>query len=225
MVTYFARVSRPPGHGIAVLSALVTLNLVTTWLNPGDLDSSLGLILFVQMLLASSGFAASARRGHFDPMLARGRRRDAALAAHWAASVLPGAIAWAVVSLAGLYFGSAAASSALAGSRLAAFWIVSALAWCAGFRLPRGAGGAMWIGVLIVLLLRHADLLAAGRASGLLHVVQGAATLALCPFLLLGTHVPFDPPQVATASASAALVLFATWRLGVRLDVYLVERS
>jgi hypothetical protein len=225
MVRYFAIVCRPPVYGITVLAAITALGLVTTYLNPRDLDSSLGMILFVHMLLASSGFAPSARRGHFDPVLTRGHARDSALAAQWSASVLPGAAAWLVVSLAGLYLGSSAAMSALIGRRLAAFWIVSSVAWCAGFLLPRGAGGALWVGLLVVLLLWHADLLAAERPIGPLGVARGGATLVLCPFLLLGGRVPVGMPEIAGAATGAAVLLLATWRAGTRLDLFLAERS
>ena len=225
MVKYFAVVSRPPAYGVTVLAVVCILGIVTTALDSRELDSSLGMILLVHMLLASSGFAPAARRGHFDPMLVRGRGRTAALAAQWCGSILPGALAWIIVSLAGLRAGSEAAVSALYGSRLAAFWIVSSLAWSAGFLLPRGAGGGIWIGVLMVLLLRHADLLASGGVGGALWTVRGAATLILCPFLLLGTHMPIGVPEIIAAIAAASLVLFATWRAGARLDVFLVERS
>jgi len=225
MVKYFAVVSRPPAYGIAVLAVVCVLGIVTTGLDPRELDSSLGMILLVHMLLASSGFAPAARLGHFDPRLVRGRGRTAALAAQWCGSVLPGAVAWSVVCLTGLRAGSEAAVSALYGSRLAAFWIVSSLAWSAGFLLPRGAGGGIWIGVLMVLLLRHADLLASAGVEGALRIARGAAMLTLCPFLLLGSHVPVGVPEIFAATGAASLVLLVTWRAGARLDVFLVERS
>jgi hypothetical protein len=226
MVKFFALVSRAPAYGLAVLAAVTVLGVVTTWLNPREIDSSLGMVLFVHMLLASSGFAPSARRGHFDPVLVRGRNRQAALAAQWCASIAPGAVAWTLVAVTGVLFDSSAGTSALAGSRVVAFWIVSAVAWSIGFLLPRGAGGALWIGLLIVLLLWHADLLARGASQDTaVAVLRTAATLVLCPFLLLGPHVPVGLPATAAALAMSGAVLFGTWRAGSRLDVYLVERS
>jgi hypothetical protein len=183
------------------------------------------MILLVHMLLASSGFAPAARRGHFDPMLVRGRRRTAALAAQWCGSVIPGAVVWSIVSLAALRAGNDAALSAFYGSRVAAFWIVSSVAWSVGFLLPRGAGGGIWIGALMVLLLRHADLLASVRSPDTFGVVRGAATLTLCPFLLLANHVPVGASAIVAAVGLATLLLLVTWRAGARLDVFLVERS
>jgi hypothetical protein len=109
---------------------------------------------------------------------------------------------------------------------VAALWIVSSVAWSAGFLLPRGAGGALWIGVLVVLLLWHADLLAAGTVQqSPLAILRAALTLIVCPFLLLGTHATPAVPAVLAAAATAALVLLTTWRAGARLDIFLVERS
>ena len=48
--------------------------------------------------------------------------------------------------------------SAVMGGRAAALFIVSALAWTAGFALARGAAGVVWIAALLGLLLRRTDL-------------------------------------------------------------------
>lgn len=226
MVKFFA-VVRPWPTSIVLLMLVVTVfGLVSTWLNPAELDSGLGMLLFVQMLLASSGFATTARRGHFDPVLVHGHDRVGALAAQWLASIAPGALAWIAVSAAAWKLGNPSALSALAGTRLAAFLIVSAGAWTTGFLLPRGSGGALWIGILVVLLLRHAEMLpAAGSDASAVGVARTAGTILLCPFLLLGAPASIGSPAVAAALAVAAAVLLATWRAGARLDVFLVERS
>jgi hypothetical protein len=225
MVKYFAVVDRPPAYALVVLACATALGLATLWMNPRELDSSLGMVLFVHMLMTSSGFAPSARRGHFDPMLVHGRSRTAAVVAHWAASILPGAVAWAMLGTTGVLLHSAGALSALAGSRLVAFWAVSAMAWSAGFLLPRGAGGAIWISLLMTLLLWHPDLLGAPMSHTPWAIARVAATLVACPFLLLGERVPVGVPHLAAATGLAAVVLLLTWRAGARLDVFLVERS
>ena len=71
-------------------------------MSPGELDSALGMLLFVQMFMASSGFLARARRGHFDSILTSASERVSVLVSHWLASVLPGVLAWAVVISAGI---------------------------------------------------------------------------------------------------------------------------
>src|SRR6187399_695951 len=98
MVKFFAIVRQCPSYGLAVLAAVMALGVVTIALNPAELDSALGMVLFAQMFLASSGFAAAARRGHFDPVLVHGSNRASVLFAQWCASIAPGAIAWAVVA-------------------------------------------------------------------------------------------------------------------------------
>jgi hypothetical protein len=215
-----------PAYGLAVLAAVVVLAVISIELNPAELDSGLGLILFVQMFLASSGFLVTARRGHFDPVLGHGASRSAALAAQWCASIAPGALAWTIVSTTAWVSGSEAAVSALAGSRLLAFFIVCAVSWAAGFALPRGGAGALWMAVLVLLLLRHAELLipASGQASPLT-ILRTAGAVFVCPFLLLGSRGEVSAAALAAAAAAALTLLFWTWRAGSRLDLYLVEHS
>ncbi len=226
MVKFFLVLRPYPTYGLAVLALVAILAVIAIELNPAELDSGLGLILFVQMFLASSGFFVTARRGHFDPVLGHGAARTGALAAHWCASIAPGALAWAVVSATAWVSGSEAALSALAGSRLLAFLIVSAVSWAAGFALPRGGAGALWMGVLVLLLLRHAELLApaSGQASPW-SIVRTAGAIFLCPFLLLGPRPAVSGAAVAAASVTALTLLLWTWRAGSRLDLFLVEHS
>jgi hypothetical protein len=226
MVRFFAAVRQSPPYAFAVLAAVTAFGVVTVALNPAELDSALGMVLFVQMFLASTGFAVTARRGHFDPVLVHGSERSLVLFVQWCASIAPGAAAWVIVAGCGFAWASPAAWSALAGSRLAALVIVSAVAWVAGFPLPRGAGGALWMGLLVALLLRHANLLApaAGQDSAIA-ILRTAGALVVCPFLLLGAHVRIGGPAVAVAIAVAAVLLLTTIRQGRRLDVFLVERS
>jgi hypothetical protein len=226
MVRFFFVLRPCPAYALTVLAAVTALGMATLWFDPAELDSGLGMVLFVQMFLASSGFVVTARRGHFDPVLLVGSDRIAALAAQWLASIAPGAIAWTVLAGTGAWLGSAAAWSALAGLRVIAFLIVSVVAWICGFRLPRGAGGALWMGGLAVLLLRHVELIAPERGQGsALEVLRAAAALLVCPFLLLGSHARIEAPAASAALAAAAAALFTTWRLGGRFDVFLAERS
>lgn len=225
MVKYFLVLRPYPANGLLVLAAVTAYGMAAVTWSPGELDSGLGLLLFVQMFLASSGFLVTARRGHFDPMLARGSNRTAALAAQWCASAMPGALAWLLLVAAGSVAGSPAAWSAIAGGRVAALFIVSGVAWCAGFALPRGAAGALWMGVLVFLLLRHADLLAqAGSPASASDILRAAGTLVVCPFLLLGTR-GLGPEPVIAASAAVFTTMLFIWRLAAHVDVYLVERS
>jgi len=226
MVRFFAVVRQSPSYAFAVLAAVTAFGVLTVALNPADLDSALGMVLFVQMFLASTGFAVTARRGHFDPVLVHGSERTLVLFVQWCASIAPGILAWTIVAGIGARWASPAAWSALAGSRLAALAIVSAVAWVAGFALPRGAGGALWMGVLVALLLRHVDLIApAADQDSAIAILRAAGALLVCPFLLLGSHAQIGGPAVAAAVGAAVVLLLATMKQGRRLDVFLVERS
>lgn len=225
MVRFFFALRPFPGYGLVALTAIAAYGAVAVAWSPEELDSALGLLLFVQLFIASSGFAPTARRGHFDPMLGHGRHRVAALASQWAASTAPGLLAWFLVASSGLLAGSSGAWSAVAGTRAAAFFIVSALSWSAGFAFPRGAGGVLWTAALMWLLLRHADLLAwAGSEDTTAGLLRTAAAIVICPFLLIGSHLQAGVPAVTAACGFVLAVLLLTWRLGARLDVYLVER-
>ena len=226
MVKFFAVVTPRPPYSIALLSVVTIYGIVLTRASRDELDSGLGIVLFVQMFLASSGFAAAARRGHYDPLLIHGRSRVAAIAAEWCATMVPGAIAWTLLALAGFLNGSPAAISALAGTRLIAFFIVSALASSMGFVLPRGAAGVLWMAVLMVLLVRHVEMFTPLTAAPSTFVVlRGAGALLVCPFLLLGTQGHPGLLAQLVAAGAASTVLVTTWWCGARMDVVLAERT
>jgi hypothetical protein len=225
VMKYFMLVGNRPPYSLAALAAVTTFGVGTTEITPSELDSGLGMVLFVHMFLASSGFVVSARRGHYDPVLLHGINRIATLAAEWCAAIVPGALCWGMVAMTGLAAGNPAALSALAGSRLIAFFIVSALAWSVGSVMPRGSGGVLWMGLLVLLLLNHVDILVPGGQASAAAVARTAGAVLLCPFILLGTHAPVGVPALAAAFAAAAAVLLSAWRRGSRLDVFLVERS
>lgn len=225
VMKYFMLVGNRPPYSLAALAAVTAFGVGTTEITPTELDAGLGMVLFVQMFVASSGFVVSARRGHYDPVLLHGINRMATLAAEWGAAIAPGAICWAIVAMTGLAAGNAAALSALAGSRLLAFFIVSALAWSAGSVMPRGSGGVVWMGLLVLLLLNHVDVLLPGAQSSAIAVARTAGALLLCPFILLGSHPPVGLPALSAAFAAAVAILLSAWRAGCGLDVFLVERS
>jgi len=226
---YFVGVSLHPTHGLAVLAGVTAVGLWTVSLSPSELDSALGMLLFVQMFLASTGFLTRARRGHFDPILTSSFSRMRVVVVHWLMSVLPGVLACAVVSAVawGVDWldGGGGFATAVVGRRLLAVAIVSAVAWSAGFALARGAAGALWSAALVALLLRRSDLLgssaATDAASSAAITIRHAAAVLGCPFLLLGTHAPLAPGSVTLAGCAAAVLLLSVWRAAPRVDVYL----
>jgi hypothetical protein len=224
-VRYFSVVGLHPVYALVALAAIVVLGLITVWLNAAELDSGLGMILFVQMFLASSGFAVRARRGHFDPLLTCAADRTGTVVSHWIVSVAPGVAGWALLVGAAYLLGSPPALSAVFGARAAALFIVSAIAWNAGFMLARGAAGVLWIAVLLALLVRRADLLPLIMPASSFTVLRQAATLVLCPLLLVGSRPVINPAAIWAAISIAAALLLAVWRAGTGLDVYLVDRA
>jgi hypothetical protein len=226
---FFVSVCLHPVHHLAVLALVVLIGVWTIAMSAGELDSALGMLLFVQMFLASSGFLVRARRGHFDPILASrsasGRAR--VLACHWLASVLPGFAGWTVVSVTAWGLGGGGWSLASAGSRFVALFIVSALAWTVGLALPRGAGGALWAAGLVAALLYRVDFVALSMRSSTPVVLLGADTAAvvLCPFLLLGTHAPIVPGAIVAGAGSSVLLLLSVWHFADRFDFYLTDRA
>jgi hypothetical protein len=223
---YFLTIGLHPIYALAALGIITVIGLVTMWMDPREIDAGLGMILFAQMFLASSGFVIRARRGHFDPLLLDASRRIRIAAAHCAVSVLPGVAAWLILSGVAVVARSPAAWSALVGTRAAALLIVSALAWAAGFWLPRGAAGMLWMALLMMLVLQRADLLAVPAGSGpFTGAAVHAVTMTLCPFLLLGVHPPLAPGAVAGAMVLPVLLVWTVCRQSRTLDVYLVDPS
>lgn len=222
---YFAVVGLHAGYALVALTAILAVGVVTVWLDPGQLDSGLGMILFAQMFLASTGFVPRARQGHFDALLTGSYSRSLVVSAHWAVSVAPGVVAWLLLVGAGLLAGSPILS-ALAGVRAAALVIVSAVSWAIGFGLPRGAAGMLWMALLMVLVLQRAELLAVPAGAGPIEAgIRHTATLMACPFLLLADRHALAPGAVPTALALPILLMSCVWRRSRALDIYLVDRS
>lgn len=190
------------GFGAAVVLAAVTL-----WLNPREVDSALGTVMLLQMFACSSGYAAAAGRGHFDPLIVSGRPWRAIVLGHLLATALPGLIAWAITASIAAILGHPAA--ALSPHRHVAILLVSTSSWAAGLLLPPLTAGALWSSLLIGLAFSRiavGDVLAAAQhaPSDFLGAVASACASALCPFLLLG-----DLPGMRDWRVAALDALFA----------------
>jgi hypothetical protein len=224
---YFVMIRLHPSYAVVLLGAIVAMGIVTAALNPDELDSGLGMLLFVQVFLASAGFAVRARRGEFDALVTAAGSRSRVAAAHWLVAIGPGVAGWLVLAGVGAFIGSGSSSSALFGDRMAALFIVSAVAWAAGFHLPRGAAGVVWIAVLVALLATKVELIASAwhawpsPVALLLHAV----VLTICPFLLIGVHPPLAPGSVPAAICLALTIWVCVVRRAKRLDIYLLESA
>jgi len=180
-------------------------------------------VLLLHMFAVSSGFFASARRGHFDLLLTSGAPRRTVALAHWAYSVAPGVAVWLLLGAGELVLGSAPGAVWSTGS-LAAAGLVSTLGWAVGVALPRFLGGVVWLAILF------AALGAGGASRSLLLAVadgQGAGwTLGVvavaAPLLFVGVRLAAD--QVLwVVPALLAGVLSCGWavRAIVRADIAL----
>ena len=219
-IRFFVALALQPIYALVLLTAIVMAALWTISQDSRELDSAFGMVLLAQMFLASTGFVPRARRGHFDPILADGRSKAGVAAAHWLISVLPGLLAWLLVTAAGSWWNNSVVMSALAGRRAAAWLIVSALAWSAGFLLPRGAAGVLWVACLVALLIRGGDV--SGWSPGGLGLPGGIIAAMMCPFVLMGGRPPGTWAS-AIAAGIAVTVLLCVWSITDELDIYLVD--
>ena len=210
-------------HATSGLVVLVLVAAVAVWTvltSPSELDSGLGMVLVVQIFLASSGFLPAARRGHFDPILV-GPSRTLVAVSHWLVSASPGAVAWIVIAGTAHALSGPSVLSGMGGRRVAALLIVSSLAWAAGFWFARGAAGLAWIAGLAAMLVRHVRLIPPGDVGSTAMVLRDAAALVVCPFLLLGPGPAIAPGAIGIAVACSVGCLIAVWDWASRVDVSL----
>lgn len=206
---FFLAMHLHAGYALAVCGVVTAVGLLMIAAGPATgVDDALGMLLFIQMFLASTGFTERARRGHFDSLLTSSSRTVGVIAAHWIASSLPGAVAW--MALVGMAVARGGHFPIASGGAL---FIVSAVAWTAGFALARGTAGFLWTAALFALLMRNPRLVSDGFPLSVL----------FCPFLLL-RPAP-NPVSGAIAIGIAFTAVIATCRFASRLDLYLLERQ
>ena len=212
---YFLAVGIHAPYALAILVVVCAMGLYLVVANPiAGLDDALGMLLFVQMFLASTGFLDRARRGHFDPLLTRSRSRAGALVAHWIVSIVPGAAVWLLLCIAAVAAGSSLDWTTIAGPRTAALFIVSAIAWAGGFAMARGTAGFLWTAGLFATVMHRSDLA----------TTLSPARVLLIPFSLI-RRGPIDAWPVVVAVLLALVALLFVWRHASNLDLYLLEQS
>jgi hypothetical protein len=99
-------------------------------------------VLLLQLFAASSGFMVPARRGYYDLLLTRGDGRLAIAAVHWAMSVGPGILSWAILAAAERMLGG---TSLTASGTLLGLLVVSTMPWSLTVPLPRLTGAIVWL--------------------------------------------------------------------------------
>lgn len=191
--------------GIGLYAAAVTA------INPSGGDEALATLLLWQMFCASTGFSKYAAAGHFDVVLVRWPRGRVAAVHAWH-SVWPVMTLWAVIAIV------EAASArrmplALEPGRLAALAFVSFATWSLSLPGSRLVAGAVWLLLIMVAATtrlgaeQYAAMLA--RADGgFTELLHAAALTIVCPFLLIGDHLP------ARAAVTSIVALLAAGALG-----------
>jgi hypothetical protein len=136
-----------PWHPVAIASLAAVVMLESVLVVAGMIPplNALGPIVVLQSLVASSGFAGPARRGHYDFLIAAGHTRTRIGLAHWAVCVAPGLLGWLVVAVSELVTRSAGPFRALTPAAVAAMIGMSSLSWAITVGLPRLTGGLLSI--------------------------------------------------------------------------------
>jgi len=212
---YFLTLRLHAPYALTILLVVLVVGLYLTVANPPTgLDDGLGMVLFVQMFLASTGFMEPARRGHFDPLLTVSQSRAYVIAAHWLVSILPGVVVWSLLCAVGVATGASATWTRAFGARWAALFIVSALAWVVGFGMTRGTAGFLWTAALFATALQRSELLTS----------DSPAVILFCPFVLIRND-PIETWRIVFAAGLALVSLLLVWGHARNLDLYLVEQS
>jgi hypothetical protein len=130
-----------PWHPLAVGGLLAAAAVGGLLLAGGRIQAleALAPVVLLQTLAASSGFAGPARRGHYDFLIASGRKRLAIAGAHWAVSAAPGISAWLVLVLIDLVANGGA--MLLSPEVVTRLMLASTLPWAVTVPLPRLTGG------------------------------------------------------------------------------------
>lgn len=199
-----------PVHSRYMLLALGTVlacGMARLLTDPRRAVDALGPLALLQMLAASSGFEAAARRGHLDLLLTAGPPRVAVALTHLSMSVLPGLVVWWALGAVEMVAARTWRPLAFSSGSMAAFAVISGAAWALTVRLPRLSGGLAWqLGTMVWGLgwwggATPMELMA--RDSGTL---ARAGAVALCPFVLLGRRLSSEDLAIVMPAAGAAVV-------------------
>ncbi len=233
----FFRVVPPVPPPLASTFAVTTgIACVTVIAAPDRAAAAVTPILLLQLFAASSGFAVSARRGHYDLVLAMGHSRVTIALVHWLMSVSIGVGAWTVLAAAEAVASAGAANALRTPGTVVAVTAVSTIAWAANVRSPRYTAAVGWL-----LLAAVAHLLAAGSlfphvesqapagrlldgtAGPLAGTLAGALAKTLYPPSLVGAPVGGHSALAAGAllvlgAASMALALMSIHRSDIPLE-------
>lgn len=185
----------------------LAVGLVVLAVDRDQTARALAPIYLLQALATSSGFAAPARRGHYDLLLTAGHGRLRIGVAHWAASAAPGVACWLLVAAVEAALNRGVAAVALAPGTMIGMVFVSTVPWAMTVPLPRLTGGLAWVLLLVIAVPSVPTTDRAVLASNTLAVL-------ICPWILAGHRLAggtLIPGAVALAISVGALVCALTW--------------
>ena len=198
---------------LGVLTALIgSYVIVSTALNPGGIDDGLATLVLWQMFCASRGFARHAGAGHFDTALVRWPRARVA-AAHLMHSVWPVMVLW--FRIAGVEAASARRYPvALEPGRVSALIFVSVMAWSLSLATGRLVTGALWLLLIVAaattrLGTEQYTAMLSRPDAGMAQMLHAAALTVVCPFLLIGDHLPTRGGVTSVVIAASMTALTA----------------
>jgi len=199
---------RPASSLLAANAGIVVWAAYLAATAPDDLRGPYVVLLLLQAFTASTGYAARARRGHFDRLLTGRLTRRPFAAAHAAVSVGLGISTWVIVSLIDALGGGMHWPLGLTPRALAAVTYISAVAWAFSVPFSKYAAGVVWLLATIVLAgsgrllgLRTAYAAAVGTWDGIRHALPAALVF---PPLLVGE--PSAPPWGMTGAVFVAAI-------------------
>jgi hypothetical protein len=102
-------------------------------------------VIVLQAFGASTGFSASARRGYFDLLLARGEPRARIAFAQWLTAIMPGMLSWASLVVVQTLVHGTANNQLMASGTLMALLMASTIPWAVTVGLPRFSGAIGWL--------------------------------------------------------------------------------
>jgi hypothetical protein len=143
---YFFRVVPPISRLMrATFATLTVVGGAQITLGTSEAPAVILPVLVLQAFSAATGFAAPARRGYFDLLLARGESRVRIAVAQWLTGIAPGVGSWAALAaLQGVEHGTGG-NPLLAAGTLVALLMASTIPWAITVGLPRFSGAIGWL--------------------------------------------------------------------------------
>lgn len=164
---------------------------------------ALAPVLWLQLLVASSGFRFAARRGYYDLLLTSGTPRWQIALAHCLVSVTPGLASWLCVAALELAINRGSRCISLSAGTCAAFIGASLTAWSVAVFSSRTATAVIWLLVMtipaVARLLSPIQLLGVPWSTDRLVLVAalgaGAAMFAAAVVLIVRAPIPLEAAQ------------------------------